>query len=319
MSGVATERKSTYAAAEAGLDFYLNRLQHDPDYWTKCDTGAAAERHRAEPGQPAVGRRRADPRRWRTIPGATDQYTIELVPAPDFDRAATPTEAAVVHGHDHGHVQDPRHRPRRHEDAKRTRSDHRDLPARQLPQLRLLHQLREPRPRRASPTRAERTRQQNNCADKLPHRARTTKDCPEISFATGDKINGPLHTNDESLLICGTPTFGRPTNQDGTRRATEDRHGRGPRQPAPGHVTNPAQRPRARTPRRSTRRTGGFTTERARCSRCRRATRRSRRSPATAAAYYKGKTLIRLRGTVDGHHEQQRRHARPASPGRPAA
>ena len=40
MSGIAKERKSTYAAAEAGLNFYLNRLQQDPDYWTKCDTGA---------------------------------------------------------------------------------------------------------------------------------------------------------------------------------------------------------------------------------------------------------------------------------------
>ena len=66
VSGIATERKSDYAAAEAGLNFYLNRLQLDPDYWTKCDTGRR-QRRRAEPGQPARnGRHR--PARWRTIP-----------------------------------------------------------------------------------------------------------------------------------------------------------------------------------------------------------------------------------------------------------
>ncbi|MDQ3870662.1 MAG: hypothetical protein M3301_03475, partial [Chloroflexota bacterium] len=33
-------------------------------------------------------------------------------------------------------------------------------------------------------------------------------ECSQIQFAPGDKINGPLHTNDE-LLVCGSPTFGR--------------------------------------------------------------------------------------------------------------
>lgn len=36
----------------------------------------------------------------------------------------------------------------------------------------------------------------------------TTQKCLEINFVSGDEINGPLHTND-SLLICGSPTFGR--------------------------------------------------------------------------------------------------------------
>jgi len=36
--------------------------------------------------------------------------------------------------------------------------------------------------------------------------------CSEIQFVGGDAINGPLHTNDD-ILICGSPTFGR-TSQD---------------------------------------------------------------------------------------------------------
>jgi Tfp pilus assembly protein PilX len=34
--------------------------------------------------------------------------------------------------------------------------------------------------------------------------------CTDVQFITGDAINGPLHTQD-SLLVCGTPTFGVTT------------------------------------------------------------------------------------------------------------
>jgi len=36
----------------------------------------------------------------------------------------------------------------------------------------------------------------------------TSQKCIEINFVSGDKIDGPLHTNDD-LLVCGSPTFGR--------------------------------------------------------------------------------------------------------------
>lgn len=36
----------------------------------------------------------------------------------------------------------------------------------------------------------------------------TSQNCLEINFASGDEINGPLHTND-NLRVCGSPTFGR--------------------------------------------------------------------------------------------------------------
>lgn len=34
--------------------------------------------------------------------------------------------------------------------------------------------------------------------------------CTEIQFVSGDHIEGPLHTNDD-ILVCGSPTFGRTT------------------------------------------------------------------------------------------------------------
>ncbi len=44
VSGVSKDRKTTYAAAEAGLNFYLNHLQQDNDYWTQVRHGAGPER-----------------------------------------------------------------------------------------------------------------------------------------------------------------------------------------------------------------------------------------------------------------------------------
>ena len=37
--------------------------------------------------------------------------------------------------------------------------------------------------------------------------------CSAIQFAPGDRIRGPLHTNDE-LLVCGSPTFGRSAQDE---------------------------------------------------------------------------------------------------------
>jgi hypothetical protein len=72
----------------------------------------------------------------------------------------------------------------------------------------------------AATTSSERNRQQTNCSNRY-RTARTDRGCLEIQFASSDKINGPLHTNDESLLVCGTPIFGREKNKDGSDAKTD--------------------------------------------------------------------------------------------------
>jgi hypothetical protein len=117
-------RKATYAAAEAGLAYYLNHLQQDPDYWTKCNTVPdpnASERSPVNLQWDGAG---ADPRIWRAVPGGDTQYTVD------------------------GHVQDPRHRSAvGYLDAAPQHRGH--VPARQLPELRLLHRVRGHRSQRA--------------------------------------------------------------------------------------------------------------------------------------------------------------------------
>ena len=38
---------------------------------------------------------------------------------------------------------------------------------------------------------------------------RATTTAREIQFADFDRINGPFHTNDDSILVCDSPHFGR--------------------------------------------------------------------------------------------------------------
>ena len=65
-------------------------------------------------------------------------------------------------------------------------------------------------------------------------RARTAA-ASEIQFADDDAINGPLHTNDESLLVCGSPRFGREKLKDGSPGMTDTIEVSGA---APGYVAN---------------------------------------------------------------------------------
>jgi type II secretory pathway pseudopilin PulG len=70
------DTKAAYSAAEAGVNDYLFHLGKDQAYWTYC-TGV--------PSPNAVNQawngNGSDPRTWRTVPGSTAQYTIELLPA----------------------------------------------------------------------------------------------------------------------------------------------------------------------------------------------------------------------------------------------
>lgn len=70
------DRKISYAAAEAGVQNYLYHLAQDPNYWAKCTTGA--QPHAVNDPWNGSG---ADTRVWRTLPGSTARYTIELLPS----------------------------------------------------------------------------------------------------------------------------------------------------------------------------------------------------------------------------------------------
>jgi hypothetical protein len=72
------DQKRALAAAEAGVNDYLARLNEDSNYWTKCDEPAPEAVNQPWDGTPP------DPRVRMTVPGSDAQYTIELLPAKDL-------------------------------------------------------------------------------------------------------------------------------------------------------------------------------------------------------------------------------------------
>jgi Tfp pilus assembly protein PilX len=84
-------RKQAYAAAEAGVADYLFHLQQDPNYWANC-TGVPAPSavNNAWNGSGTDTRTN-----WRTVPGTTSQYAIELIPRSPYTQCTTGTNVAA--------------------------------------------------------------------------------------------------------------------------------------------------------------------------------------------------------------------------------
>jgi hypothetical protein len=203
MSGNSKDRKSSYASAEAGLNFYAFHLNQDSDYWTKCDQVPAPNGSELNPVNQVWNGSLPDTRRWRTVPGTTAQYTIELLPAKgtkcvigdqtSLVDLATGTFKVRFTGRP-----SPTSKLRRSIVSTFRRAGFLDF---------LYFTDFEDKDPQAYDTSTDRANAQTYCADKY-RAARSATYCDEIQFVTNDYVNGPFHTNDD-ILTCGTPTFGR--------------------------------------------------------------------------------------------------------------
>jgi hypothetical protein len=201
------ERKSAWAAAEAGLNWYVSRLTEDNNYWASCTNVP-----QVAPGQPAPVNQPwngtgTDPRRWRQVPGVDEHYTIELLPVPGRSTCTTSNPPADVS------MVDPSNGTFRIRATGRYRDEQRSIVA-QFRRARFLdflyftdYETQDP----LAYDSGDVTWANTNCASK--YRDERSSSCTDISFPGFDVINGPLHTNDD-LLICGSPTFGRAGRND---------------------------------------------------------------------------------------------------------
>jgi hypothetical protein len=236
-SGASKDRKATYAAAEAGLAFYLNHLQQDPDYWTRCNKAPDPNSTEKNPINLQWDGAGTDPRTWRTVPGGTTQYTIELMDTKDFLNGCVTTDQKSIIDESTGTFKirvtgQPRPKSIQHRSIVAT--------FRRASFLNFVYftEFEDIDPSALSDS-TLRTYSLLKCADMYrTARASTTPNgCPysnEISFPDNDKVNGPLHTNDESLAVCGSPSFGRDKTIDGDPMSpkTDRIEVRGP---LPGH------------------------------------------------------------------------------------
>jgi hypothetical protein len=80
------QQKSAYAAAEAGINDYLFRLNQDQAFWRRCDGTLPNGTKDSTWNTPWIGQAwdgktpAKDPRNWNTLPNSSAQYTIEMLP-----------------------------------------------------------------------------------------------------------------------------------------------------------------------------------------------------------------------------------------------
>jgi hypothetical protein len=209
------DRKEAYAAAEAGIEYYLYQLTRDNDYWRLCDTAPGPDGQPNPVNQPKPS---ATSRRWRTVAGTTDaRFSIELLPAnkttsnPDGKcntataQAPTAPDLSMI---------DQNTGTFRIRSTGESRGERRSIVTtfRRNSFLDFIYftDYEALDPLTLTNTDDQATAR-NLC---VKYRAERSSWCGQsghnmnITFPDWDNINGPLHTND-NLLTSGSPDFGR--------------------------------------------------------------------------------------------------------------
>jgi Tfp pilus assembly protein PilX len=192
--------KQAYAAAEAGINYYLFRLGQDNAYWTNCDQVPAPSTTDPNP----VNIENATTLRWRNVPGTTSKYAIELLEQNlPSGQNATGSWCNTGAGAS-ASLLDSATGTLQIRSTGQTGGVRRSVVAtlRRTGFLDYLYftdfETQDPQVTSSGLT----------C--NVYRRAGRSSSCSSIVFASDDVVNGPFHTNDD-ILTCGTPDFGRTT------------------------------------------------------------------------------------------------------------
>jgi Tfp pilus assembly protein PilX len=194
-SKASSDRKQAYAAAEAGVEYYLHQLANDNDFWTKCAN---------VPASAPIVQRDVRPREWRTLAGTKSAYAIELMPA----SGATCTEGSAE-----STMLDQSSGTIKIRSTGRAGKTHRSIVAefRRDSFLDFLYFTdRETFSPEAYADEDDREYAEDRCD--FPRNQRPNQDgsrpCAKIRFISDDMNSGPFHTNDD-ILACGNYKLGR--------------------------------------------------------------------------------------------------------------
>jgi len=181
------DSKAALSAAQAGLNYYQYHLNLDPDYWTKCDS---------VPGQSTSGisMAGASPRRWKTVVGTSSSFAIEVIPAPGKTCVVGDQTTMLNGGTFRIRVTGQANGKYRTLMATFRRAGFLDFV------YLTNYETLDPDADTSS------TSTVSACSQV---RSLRPSACSVISFRTGDQLKGPVHTNDESIAVCGAPAFGR--------------------------------------------------------------------------------------------------------------
>ena len=186
--------KQAYGAAESGLQWYLNSLSKDNDYYVKCTNVPAPS-----PGEPAPVNQEwdgASERIWRALPGEQAEYTVELLPAPGYAACDPNDQYSMVDSFGNMRLRV----------TGRSRGELRSIIA-TLRRRNFIDFIYFTDYETLDPAAySNPTTMTPRCSRYRAGRA--GQGCTEIRFADDDDVLGPFHTND-NVLICGDPQFGR--------------------------------------------------------------------------------------------------------------
>jgi len=206
------DTKQAYSAAEAGIADYLAHLNRDNAYWAKC-TGVPAPNAVNQAWNGTGG----DPRTWRNLRNSASQYTIELLPANGATQCLSASAESTMINAAEGTFRI--RSTGRAAAGKRKRSVVATFRRRGFLDYLYFTNYETTDPAWYGLTQNDADVTWASTACPRYYRdgrasqtyAPTGTRCTEIQFAPTDIVAGPLHTNDE-LLICGSPDFGRNTD-----------------------------------------------------------------------------------------------------------
>ncbi|MFN8161220.1 MAG: hypothetical protein U0R52_09305 [Solirubrobacterales bacterium] len=198
------DHKQAYEAAKAGIDDYAFHLNSDNNYWTQCTS---------VPSPNAVNQQGSTARR-RAVPGGSGAtYAIELIPATGKSSCDTANPVASMiepSGQMQGsfRIRSNGYAGNAHVSIVASFRRASFLDYMYFTQLETSDPVTygDPNTIAGAYQQCTLTYQQGRYNAPIPNSG--GQYCNKIAFISGDTVNGPLHSND-SLGICGSPTFGR--------------------------------------------------------------------------------------------------------------
>jgi type II secretory pathway pseudopilin PulG len=186
------DNKQAYAAAESGLQWYMNGLGRDNTYYLKCDNPPAPNSTEVAPvNQTYV----SGAFKWRFLPGGQSKYGIELLPAPGFPACSTTDQYSMIDSEGNMRLRV----------TGRARGESRTILA-TLRRQNFLDYIYFTHFETLDPAAYDDVATATtNCSN---FRDLRTNYCTEIQFAPTDVVSGPMHTND-NIRVCGSTQFGR--------------------------------------------------------------------------------------------------------------
>src|SRR6185436_1442736 len=187
---------ASLAAARAGVDEYLSRLNRDDYYWQKAPDCANIAMQKPTSGSNLCGWTAATPVGWAVVPGATDDNASYHY---DVDSTATPTDGTIdltVTG----------------KAIKINRTIEVTLRRGGFGEFLYYTDYETIDPANEAIYGRDNATAFTKCAhyywepNTATSRPRDTSYCSDIKFSTGDVINGPTHSND-AIYMNGSPRF----------------------------------------------------------------------------------------------------------------